>query len=101
MPKQESNDSEDHSLRAYLFEEEDGGDNFDEGSILPAEKGGFIVPVTPDSSPRTRKREWRLKMNRKLANIQVGDLDPNDVPIIVLMNVGEVFQACNGNLDYF
>jgi hypothetical protein len=101
LPKQESNDSEDHSLRAYLFEEEDGGDNFDEGSILPAEKGSFIVPVTPDSSPRTRKREWRLKMNRKLANIQVGDLDPNDVPIIVLMNVGEVFQACNGNLDYF
>ena len=88
LRKQESNNSEEHCVRVYLFEE-DVEDTFDEGSILPAEKETSFVPITPDSSPRTRKREWRLKMNRKLANIAVGDLDPSDVPIIVLMNVGE------------
>ena len=39
-------------------------------------------------SPRTKKREWRLKMSRKLADIPVGDLNPDELPLTALMNVG-------------
>ena len=38
-------------------------------------------------SPKSKKREWRLKMSRKLAETPVGELNPDDVPLIALMNV--------------
>ncbi len=46
-------------------------------------------------SPRSRKREWRLKMMRKLSEIPVGELNPDEVPIFALMNVSlRKFQPC-------
>ena len=38
------------------------------------------------SSPRTKKREWLLRMNRRLGEIPVGELDPAVVPVSAIMN---------------
>jgi hypothetical protein len=37
-------------------------------------------------SPRTKKREWLLRMNRRLTEVPVGELDPAAVPISAIMN---------------
>lgn len=39
------------------------------------------------NSPRSKKREWRLRMTRKLADIPVGELNPDELPLTALMNV--------------
>ena len=54
---------------------------------------------TKRSIDRSRKREWCLKMNKRLAEIPVGKLDPEEVPISALMNVSSFFfysRNCNG-----
>ena len=47
---------------------------------LPARTGRKKI------SPRTKKREWLLRMNRRLPEVPVGELDPAAVPISAIMN---------------
>jgi hypothetical protein len=55
----------------------------------------FESHSTKARSPRSKKREWRFKMNRKLADIPIGELNPEEVPIAALMNVSTNFmQLC-------
>ena len=46
------------------------------------------------TSPRSKKREWRLKMSRKLGEIPVGELNPDELPLTALMNVSFRFAFC-------
>lgn len=61
------------------------------GDKAYCEKDDFCKSKSSQSairqSPKSKKREWRLKMSRKLAETPVGDLNPDDVPLIALMNV--------------
>ena len=44
-----------------------------------------------------KNKDWRLKMNRLLAETPLGELDSNEIPISVLMNVSllYVFYHCS------
>lgn len=39
-----------------------------------------------DLDPRAKKIDWLLRMNRRLTDIPVGDLDPQVVPMLPIMN---------------
>ncbi len=47
-------------------------------------------------SPRSKKREWLLRMNRKLQDIPVGELDPTTVPISAVMNAWAKTKSAEG-----
>ena len=79
----------------FCWDEDDSGDSvFDEHDrefhrvayghaseiALPARTGRKKI------SPRTKKREWLLRMNRRLSEVPVGELDPAAVPISAIMN---------------
>ena len=50
----------------------------------------------PTSSPRSKKREWLLRMNRKLSEIAVGDLDPSTIPLPAIMNAWAKTKSAQG-----
>ena len=41
-------------------------------------------------SSKTKRREWMLRANRKLQDISIGMLDPNEIPINALMDVRSI-----------
>jgi len=47
-------------------------------------------------SPKTKKREWLLRMNRKLADVPVGELDPSSFPIAAIMNAWARTKSIEG-----
>lgn len=50
---------------------------------------------TPNRS-KGKNKDWRLKMNRMLAETPIGEVDSNEIPISVLMNVS--FPICHDNV---
>jgi hypothetical protein len=53
--------------------------------------GGSTVGTT-----QNRKREWLLRMNRRLVDIPVGDLDPSVTPINAIMNAWAKTKSAHG-----
>jgi len=51
---------------------------------------------TSSSSPRSKKKEWLLRMSRKLNEIPEGELDPSVVPISAIMNAWAKTKSAQG-----
>lgn len=68
-------------------EDEEDNDSFDDDNV--DQQGD-------DSSPRAKKREWLLRMNKKLAETPVGELDPAVVPLTACMNSWAKTKSANG-----
>ncbi len=49
-----------------------------------------------DLSPITKKKEWLLRMNRRMNDIPVGQLDPVIVPIAAIMNAWAKTKSSQG-----
>ncbi|KAG7351249.1 PPR: pentatricopeptide repeat domain containing protein [Nitzschia inconspicua] len=47
-------------------------------------------------STQSKKREWLLRMNRRLTDIPVGDLDPSVTPINAIMNAWAKTKSAHG-----
>ncbi len=52
--------------------------------------------VGTNSSPRSKKRDWLLRMNRKLQEIPLGELDPSQVPLAAIMNAWAKTKSSQG-----
>jgi hypothetical protein len=48
------------------------------------------------SSATTKKRDWLLRMNRRMAETPVGELDPSSVPIAAIMNAWAKTKSAQG-----
>lgn len=81
----------DHSWD-YDGEEEDIMDN--EGS--PVNRSNLSTINKAKVSPKEKKREWMLRMSRKLADVPVGALDPNEFPISAVMNAWAKTKSSEG-----
>ncbi|GAX24782.1 hypothetical protein FisN_18Lh140 [Fistulifera solaris] len=68
-------------------EDEEDTDSFDDG---------YLDQHGDDSSPRAKKREWLLRMNKKLAEVPVGELDPAVIPLTACMNSWAKTKSANG-----
>ena len=71
--------------------DDDDDFDFDEDSDgVLNEPGGLdnqLSPVTDSAgSARSKKRDWLLRMNRRLSDVPVGELDPTTIPISAIMN---------------
>lgn len=53
------------------------------------------VDDTP-SSPNSKKTDWLLRMNRRLTEIPVGELDPSVTPISAIMNAWAKTKSAHG-----
>ena len=49
-----------------------------------------------DLDPRAKKLDWLLRMNRRLTDIPVGDLDPQVVPLLAIMNAWAKTKSSQG-----
>ena len=66
-----------------IDDDEDGSDDLSPMEDFYGGEDGSGGGLT---SPRSKKRDWLLRMNRRLAEIPVGELDPATVPISAIMN---------------
>jgi hypothetical protein len=48
------------------------------------------------SASRSKKREWLLRMNRKLQDIPVRELDPTVMPLSAIMNAWAKTKSAQG-----
>lgn len=71
----------------YLFLEDEDDDDDEEDSRNP---------YATSSSPRSKKREWLLRMNRRLSEIPVGELDPLTMPVSAIMNAWAKTKSAQG-----
>lgn len=53
--------------------------------------GGITI-----ASTQSKKREWLLRMNRRLTEVPVGDLDPSVIPINAIMNAWAKTKSSHG-----
>ena len=78
-----------------LFSTDDDDDDdsdsssYDDSGILPASH-------VRDLSPKSKKREWLLRMNRRLSEIPIGELDPVSVPLSAVMNAWAKTKSAQG-----
>jgi hypothetical protein len=49
-----------------------------------------------DEDPSVKKRDWLLRMNRRLQEIPVGDLDPATIPLAAIMNSWAKTKSAQG-----
>ena len=68
-------------------EDEEDTDSFDDG---------YLDEHGDDSSPRAKKREWLLRMNKKLTETPVGGLDPAVISLTACMNSWAKTKSANG-----
>ena len=47
-------------------------------------------------SPDSKKREWLLRMNRRMAETPVGELDPSTIPVSAIMNAWAKTKSAQG-----
>ena len=89
-----AHDEPDNSGSEYAWDEDDEDESeFDEhdrefhrAAYGHASAQAMVVRGRKKISPRTKKREWLLRMNRRLIEVPVGELDPAAVPISAIMN---------------
>ena len=76
-------------------DEDDEEDDFsyEDSAILPL---SVSAVSNKDLSPKTKKREWLLRMNRRLNEIPIGELDPTTVPMSAVMNAWAKTKSAQG-----
>lgn len=62
---------------SYLVKREDESDNDDDNDS----ESPLSIPTSMNT-----KKDWLLRMNRRLHDIPIGDLDPTTVPLSAIMN---------------
>ncbi len=82
------------SMEDYLYDDTEDEDDisFEESGILPPSSS----TVCKDASPKTKKHDWLLRMNRKLQEVPVGELDPATVPLSAVMNAWAKTKSAQG-----
>ena len=68
----------------FTFNEEDGFPLVDGDDWLST--GGGRKSPSGSSPPASKKHEWLVRMNRKMQECPIGDLDPSIIPISAVMN---------------
>jgi Pentatricopeptide repeat domain len=69
-------------------------DNWSEGNSSAGSRGG--ASTEDRASGPTKKSDWLLRMNRKLSEIPVGELDPATVPVSAVMNAWAKTKSAQG-----
>ena len=69
----------------------DGEDGFSE-----SRGGASKVRSNSGNNSSTKKHEWLLRMNRKLQEVPVGELDPATVPLSAVMNAWAKTKSAQG-----
>jgi hypothetical protein len=102
---------EDISEEASDFDDEDEDDTFrfedydvtlDDEEVGETESrdsaanGNVSLGLTPNTSTRSKKRDWLLRMNRKLQEIPIGELDPAVMPLSAIMNAWAKTKSSQG-----
>ena len=85
------------SMEDYLYyddTEDDDDISFEESGILPPSSSN--VSSKDNSSPKTKKHDWLLRMNRRLQEVPVGELDPTTVPLAAVMNAWAKTKSAQG-----
>lgn len=76
------------------LELDDDSESFDENAgCSPYGKG---LGTNGTASSRSKKRDWLLRMNRKLNEIAVGELDPSVMPLSAVMNAWAKTKSAQG-----
>lgn len=70
-------------------DEDDDSSSWDDSGILPSSNAKEL-------SPKSKKREWLLRMNRRLNEIPIGELDPVSVPLSAVMNAWAKTKSAQG-----
>jgi hypothetical protein len=52
--------------------------------------------VSGFGSSGSKKRDWLLRMNRRLSEIPVGELDPTNIPLLAIMNSWAKTKSAQG-----
>jgi len=70
-----------------------------ERPILPQQQASWDAEESDDdddNDPRTKKSDWLVRMNRRLNEIPVGDLDPQVIPLSAIMNAWAKTKSSQG-----
>jgi hypothetical protein len=72
-----------------------------EGSSDNEEEEEWTTTDDRGSSPASKKRDWLLRMNRRMAETPVGEMDPSNIPISAIMNAWAKTKSSKGatNVD--
>lgn len=73
-----------------------GSSKSEDEDDLDSLEDGHLNQHGDDSSPRAKKREWLLRMNKKLAETPVRGVDPAVIPLTALMNSWAKTKSANG-----
>jgi hypothetical protein len=57
---------------------------------------GAESSVDDTATTNSKKKDWLLRMNRRLTEIPIGDLDPSTTPISAIMNAWAKTKSSNG-----
>lgn len=68
----------------------------EEMDLYPHQEDDSWSDSRSDSNGKSKKHEWLLRMNRKLEEIPVGELDPATVPISAIMNAWAKTKSAQG-----
>lgn len=99
-----NNESDEEAELSFRFEDfdDDPTDEDDEWSGGSGPVGdrqanaGLGDSYHGNSSQLSKKREWLTRMNRKLTEVAVGDLDPATVPVSAVMNAWAKTKSAQG-----
>ena len=92
----EVEDEDDDDVR-YIFDDagsHTGGE--DDDSWEHSHSNNPYASGKSSSSPPSKKHEWLLRMNRKLQEVPVGQLDPGTVPLSAVMNAWAKSKSAQG-----
>ena len=69
-------------------------DEDEEASIFRGKESS--IDNTTMGSTNSKKRDWLLRMNRRLADVPVGELDPSVTPVSAIMNAWAKTKSSHG-----
>ena len=95
----EVDDDEDETFRFEDYDiglEDDESESWDAVSGNNANSGCVVGNAGPNLSTKSKKREWLLRMNRKLQDIPIGELDPTVMPLSAIMNAWAKTKSAQG-----
>lgn len=85
------NDIEVDSLHDKDDNNYDSDDDNDEGSYFVGTESAL-----DDTTTNSKKKDWLLRMNRRLAEVPIGNLDPSTTPISAIMNSWAKTKSSHG-----
>ena len=74
-------------------------DKEDENSFEDDEEGSYFAGAESsldDTTTNSKKRDWLFRMNRRLTEVSVGELDPSTTPISAIMNAWAKTKSAHG-----